>query len=510
MVNQITRQKIHPKTTQALLESERFPHVSVAMKEVTLSNGEGIYLYDTSMPPNKSKPLRSAWLSKKDKRKTQRQIAKEGLISEEMAYVAIRENYANQLIGKLDENKSPVTAEFVRQEIAAGRAIIPANKNHPELAPMIIGRNFLTKVNANIGNSALSSSIEQELEKLTWAVRWGADTVMDLSTGKALTKTREAILRNASVPIGTVPIYEALERVGGRPEHLSWQVFREVLIEQAEQGVDYFTIHAALLRAHIPLTKKRLTGIVSRGGALIAKWCETHNKENFLYSHFNEICEIMARTDVSLSLGDGLRPGSINDANDQAQFAELKTQGVLNRVAWEHGVQVMNEGPGHIPIHLIEENMEKQLALCSEAPFYTLGPLTMDVAAGYDHIASSIGAALIATYGCAMLCYVTPKEHLGIPNKDDVKQGMIAYKIAAHAADLAKSHPNVSNWDYLMSKARYQFRWEDQFSLSLDETKARDYFLENFPKGTNSEPKFCSMCGPKYCPMSQDQTLVKA
>lgn len=421
-----------------------------------------------------------------------------------MKYVATRENMANTSQAS-ENNATKITPEFVRDEIAAGRAIIPANINHPEIEPMIIGRNFLVKVNANIGNSALSSSISDEVEKLIWSIYWGADTVMDLSTGKDISKTREYIIRNSPVPIGTVPIYQALERVKGKPEHLNWEIVKEVLIEQAEQGVDYFTIHAATLKAHVELTKNRVTKIVSRGGALLAKWCQVHNQENFLYTHFHEICEIMAKYDVSFSLGDGLRPGSIADANDAAQFAELKTQGELNQIAWQHDVQVMNEGPGHIPLHLIQENMTKQLDYCNEAPFYTLGPLTIDVAAGYDHIASSIGAAQIGYHGCAMLCYVTPKEHLGLPNKEDVKQGLIAYKIAAHAADVAKNHPNASNWDLTISKARYEFRWQDQFSLAIDPITARQYFRENLPKESAENAKFCSMCGPSYCPMNITQ-----
>ena len=401
-----------------------------------------------------------------------------------MAYIATRES---------------LTPEFVRDEVARGRAIIPANINHPELEPMIIGRNFLVKINANIGNSAVSSSIEEEVDKLRWATLWGADTVMDLSTGKDIHETREWIIRNSAVPIGTVPIYQALEKVGGRPEELTWELYRDTLIEQAEQGVDYFTVHAGVLLRYIPLTARRVTGIVSRGGSILAKWCLAHHKENFLYTHFREICEIMQAYDVSFSLGDGLRPGSIADANDAAQFGELQTQGELTHIAWEYDVQVMNEGPGHVPMHLIKENMEKQLEWCSEAPFYTLGPLTTDIAPGYDHITSAIGAAMIGWYGTAMLCYVTPKEHLGLPNRDDVKAGVIAYKIAAHAADLAKGHPQARVWDDALSKARFEFRWQDQFNLALDPVTARAYHDETLPAEGAKVAHFCSMCGPKFC-----------
>jgi phosphomethylpyrimidine synthase len=394
-----------------------------------------------------------------------------------------------------------ITPEFVRSEIAAGRAIIPANINHPELEPMIIGRNFLVKINANIGNSAVASSIEEEVEKMRWATKWGADTVMDLSTGKNIHATREWILRNSPVPIGTVPIYQALEKVNGRAEDLTWDLFRDTLIEQAEQGVDYFTIHAGVLLRFVPLTAARMTGIVSRGGSIMAKWCLAHHKENFLYTHWDEICEIMAAYDVSFSIGDGLRPGSIADANDRAQFAELEVQGELTTRAWKHGVQVMNEGPGHVPMHLIEENMIKQLEWCHEAPFYTLGPLTTDIAPGYDHITSGIGAAMIGWYGCAMLCYVTPKEHLGLPNKEDVKAGVITYKLAAHAADLAKGHPGAQHRDNALSKARFEFRWEDQFNLSLDPVTARAFHDETLPQEGAKSAHFCSMCGPHFCSM---------
>ena len=417
---------------------------------------------------------------------TQLHYARHGEITPEMEYIALREGLA---------------PEFVRSEVASRRAIIPANINHPELEPMIIGRNFLVKINANIGNSAVSSSIEEEVEKLQWATLWGADTVMDLSTGKHIHETRQWIIRNSAVPIGTVPIYQALEKVDGVPEELTWDIYRDTLIEQAEQGVDYFTVHAGVLLRYIPLTADRLTGIVSRGGAILAKWCLAHHRENLLYTHFREICEIMAAYDVSFSLGDGLRPGSIADANDAAQFAELETQGELNHIAWEYDVQVMNEGPGHIPMHLIKENMDKQLAWCDEAPFYTLGPLTTDIAPGYDHITSAIGAAMIGWYGTAMLCYVTPKEHLGLPNRDDVKAGVIAYKIAAHAADLAKGHPRVREWDDALSKARFEFRWEDQFNLSLDPVTARAFHDETLPAEGAKVAHFCSMCGPKFCSM---------
>ena len=457
---------------------------------------------------------------------SQLHYAKKGIITPEMEYIAIRENqHIEALKYKLNGQyelltqqhagnsfgantpKGLITPEFVRDEVAAGRAIIPANINHPELEPMIIGRNFLVKINANIGNSAVSSSIEEEVEKAVWACRWGADNIMDLSTGKNIHETREWIIRNSPVPIGTVPIYQALEKVDGKPEDLTWEIYRDTLIEQAEQGVDYFTIHAGVLLRYIPMTAKRLTGIVSRGGSIMAKWCLTHHKENFLYTHFEEICQIMKQYDVSFSLGDGLRPGSIADANDEAQFAELKTQGELNRIAWKHDVQVMNEGPGHVPMHLIKENMEKQLEYCKEAPFYTLGPLTTDIAPGYDHITSAIGAAMIGWYGTAMLCYVTPKEHLGLPNKKDVKDGVITYKIAAHAADLAKGHPGAQYRDNALSKARFEFRWEDQFNLSLDPDTAREFHDETLPADGAKVAHFCSMCGPKFCSMQITQEI---
>ncbi|KGE13129.1 phosphomethylpyrimidine synthase ThiC [Sphingobacterium deserti] len=448
--------------------------------------------------------------------------AKQGIITAEMEYVAIRENQrinatpntSDPLSAQHPGNsfgantpKQRITPEFVRQEIAAGRAIIPNNINHPESEPMIIGRNFLVKINANIGNSAVTSSIEEEVEKAVWACRWGADTIMDLSTGKNIHETREWILRNSPVPIGTVPIYQALEKVNGIAENLTWEIFRDTLIEQAEQGVSYFTIHAGVLLRYIHLTAKRVTGIVSRGGSIMAKWCLFHHQENFLYTHFEEICDIMKQYDVAFSLGDGLRPGAIADANDAAQFAELETLGELTKIAWKHDVQVMIEGPGHVPMHLIKENMEKQLEVCDEAPFYTLGPLTTDIAPGYDHITSAIGAAMIGWYGCAMLCYVTPKEHLGLPNKKDVKDGVITYKIAAHAADLAKGHPGAQYRDNALSKARFEFRWEDQFNLSLDPDTAREFHDETLPADGAKVAHFCSMCGPKFCSMKITQEI---
>jgi phosphomethylpyrimidine synthase len=451
---------------------------------------------------------------------TQMHYARKGIITPEMEFIAIRENMAlaqARELGVLDQQHpgmsfgasipAEITPEFVRDEVARGRAIIPANINHPEVEPMIIGRNFLVKINGNIGNSALGSSIEEEVEKLTWGTRWGADTVMDLSTGKNIHETREWIIRNSHVPIGTVPIYQALEKVDGIAENLTWEIFRDTLIEQAEQGVDYFTIHAGVLLRYVPLTAKRVTGIVSRGGSIMAKWCLAHHQENFLYTHFEDICEIMKAYDVSFSLGDGLRPGSIADANDAAQFGELETLGELTKIAWKHDVQVMVEGPGHVPMHLIKENMEKQLEACDEAPFYTLGPLTTDIAPGYDHITSGIGAAMIGWYGCAMLCYVTPKEHLGLPNKDDVKEGIITYKIAAHAADLAKGHPGAQLRDNALSKARFEFRWEDQFNLGLDPDTARSYHDETLPKESAKVAHFCSMCGPKFCSMKITQEV---
>ena len=447
---------------------------------------------------------------------SQMHYAKQGIITPEMEYIAIRENlrqregvdmhqHAGQNFGA--KNLTEITPEFVRQEVAAGRAIIPANINHPECEPMIIGRNFLVKINANIGNSALGSSIEEEVSKMTWATRWGADTIMDLSTGQNIHETREWIIRNSPVPIGTVPIYQALEKVNGVAEDLTWEIFKDTLIEQAEQGVDYFTIHAGVLLRYVPLTANRLTGIVSRGGSIMAQWCLAHHQENFLYTHFDEICEIMKAYDVSFSLGDGLRPGCIQDANDEAQFSELRTLGELTHRAWEHDVQVMIEGPGHVPMHMIKENMDLQLEVCKEAPFYTLGPLTTDIAPGYDHITSAIGAAMIGWYGTAMLCYVTPKEHLGLPNKKDVKDGIITYKIAAHAADLAKGHPGAQARDNALSKARFEFRWEDQFNLSLDPDTARSMHDETMPKEAHKSAHFCSMCGPKFCSMKITQNV---
>jgi phosphomethylpyrimidine synthase len=492
--------------------------VRVPMREIALTGDQPpLRVYDSSGPQGgdvrKGLPaLRAMWIRERDVERslvapdsgplipdslqrpiyrgrgpvTQLHYARRGEITPEMEFVALREG---------------LPADFVRQEVARGRAIIPANINHPELEPMIIGRNFHVKINANIGNSVVTSSIDEEVDKLRWATLWGADTVMDLSTGRNIHETRQWIVRNSAVPIGTVPIYQALEKVGGVPEDLTWEIYRETLIEQAEQGVDYFTVHAGVLLRYVPLTANRMTGIVSRGGSIMAKWCLAHHTESFLYTHFREICEIMRAYDVSFSLGDGLRPGSIADANDEAQFAELKTQGELTRIAWEYDVQVMNEGPGHIPMHLIKENMEKQLEWCEEAPFYTLGPLTTDIAPGYDHITSAIGAAMIGWYGTAMLCYVTPKEHLGLPNRDDVKAGVIAYKIAAHAADLAKGHPGARAWDDALSKARFEFRWEDQFNLALDPVTARAYHDETLPADGAKVAHFCSMCGPKFCSM---------
>ncbi len=507
------------------------PHgIRVPMREISLSGGEPpLRVYDTSGPQGKAvrdglPPLRSEWIrsrndveeveplavsfGKKDnavipdglKRRrlrgtstvTQMHYARRGDITSEMEFIAIREG---------------VRPEFVRDEVARGRAIIPANINHPEIEPMIIGRNFKVKINATSGNSAVTSSIEEEVEKLRWSTLWGTDTVMDLSTGDNIHQTREWILRNSPAPIGTVPLYQALEKVGGAPEDLTWEAYRDTLIEQAQQGVDYFTVHAAVLLRYIPMTAERMTGIVSRGGAILAKWCLAHHKENFTYTHFEEICEIMKAYDVAFSLGDGLRPGSIADANDEAQFGELKTQGELTKIAWEHDVQVMCEGPGHVPMHLIKENMDKQLDWCHEAPFYTLGPLTTDIAPGYDHMTSAIGAAMIGWYGTAMLCYVTPKEHLGLPDRDDVKEGVIAYRIAAHAADLAKGHPHAQEWDDALSKARFEFRWDDQFNLALDPVTARAYHDETLPADGAKVAHFCSMCGPKFCSMELSTQL---
>jgi len=544
-------QAVHPITTGPLaasrkryVSSSRFPGLRVALREICLGGGEPpLTVYDASGPYTDSsvhidvrkglEALRRDWIvSRRDVEPTeggalrgkpgvavtQMAYARAGIVTAEMDYIAIREN-----LGRLAALETPrdgedfgasipdfVTPEFVRDEVARGRAIIPSNINHPESEPMIIGRNFLTKINANIGNSAVTSSIEEEVEKMVWAIRWGADTVMDLSTGADIHQTREWILRNAPVPIGTVPIYQALEKVNGKAEDLTWELFRDTLIEQAEQGVDYFTIHAGLRLAHIPLTAKRVTGIVSRGGSIMAKWCLSHHRENFLYDHFPEIVELCRRYDVALSLGDGLRPGSQADANDAAQFAELETLGELTKVAWERDVQVMIEGPGHVPLHKIKHNVDKQLALCGEAPFYTLGPLVTDIAPGYDHITSAIGAAMIGWFGTAMLCYVTPKEHLGLPDRDDVKAGVIAYKIAAHAADLAKGHPGARLRDDAMSRARFSFRWRDQFALALDPDTAEAFHDETLPAEGAKTAHFCSMCGPKFCSMKITQEIRDA
>ena len=523
----------------------RVPFKLIDVTATQTENGESenpnFLKYDTTGPMGDEKyqhdfkkglpKLRASWLdkntdlnneknilkSKSDQSITQMHYARKGIITKEMEYVAIRENalleQAKQLgvmipngMGNMPDS---ITPEYVRDEIASGRAIIPANVNHPELEPMIIGRKFLVKVNSNIGNSAVTSSIEEEVEKLLWSTKWGADTIMDLSTGKNIHETRENIIRNSPIPVGTVPIYQALEKVNGKAENLNWDIFKETLIEQAEQGVDYFTIHAGVLLRYVPMTANRLTGIVSRGGSIMAGWCLAHHKENFLYTHFDDICEIMKAYDVSFSLGDGLRPGSIADANDEAQFSELETLGELTQRAWEHNVQVMIEGPGHVPIQQIEENVIKEKTLCHDAPFYTLGPLTTDIAPGYDHITSAIGAAQIGSYGTAMLCYVTPKEHLGLPNKEDVKQGLMAYKIAAHAADLGKGHKGAFARDYALSKARFEFRWEDQFNLGLDPQTARDYHDETLPKQSSKLAHFCSMCGPKFCSMKISQDIRK-
>jgi len=475
-------------------------------------------LYNSDLDHLRFEHIKKPLKAKAGQNVSQMHYAHRGIITPEMEYIAIRENQRIQEIEDLGQQhpgnnfgantpKNFITPEFVRKEVAEGRAIIPANINHPEAEPMIIGRNFLVKINANIGNSAVSSSIEEEVEKAVWACRWGADTIMDLSTGKNIHETREWIIRNSPVPIGTVPIYQALEKVKGKAEDLTWEIFKDTLIEQAEQGVDYFTIHAGVLLRYIPLTAKRVTGIVSRGGSIMAKWCLAHHKENFLYTHFEEICEIMKAYDVSFSLGDGLRPGSIADANDAAQFGELETLGELTKIAWKHDVQTMIEGPGHVPMHLIKENMDKQLEVCGEAPFYTLGPLTTDIAPGYDHITSAIGAAMIGWFGTAMLCYVTPKEHLGLPNKKDVKDGVITYKLAAHAADLAKGHPGAQYRDNALSKARFEFRWNDQFNLSLDPDTAREYHDETLPSENAKVAHFCSMCGPHFCSMKITQDV---
>ncbi len=578
-----------PNSRKIYVQGSR-PDIQVPMREISQSDTPAsfgaeknppVFVYDTSGPytdPNVKidirsglSPLRANWIAERNdteelagpssaygierlndpklaelrfnlhrkprraiagKNVTQMHYARQGIITPEMEYIAIRENLRREeyiaslkasgpngaklaeLMGRQHPGQSfgasipaMITPEFVRDEVARGRAIIPANINHPESEPMIIGRNFLVKINANIGNSAVTSSIGEEVEKMTWAIRWGGDTVMDLSTGKHIHETREWIIRNSPVPIGTVPIYQALEKVNGKAEDLTWEIFRDTLIEQAEQGVDYFTIHAGVLLRYVPLTAKRMTGIVSRGGSIMAKWCLAHHKESFLYEHFEDICEIMKAYDVSFSLGDGLRPGSIYDANDEAQLGELKTLGELTQIAWKHDVQVMIEGPGHVPMQLIKENMDIQLEQCHEAPFYTLGPLTTDIAPGYDHITSGIGAAQIGWYGCAMLCYVTPKEHLGLPNKTDVKDGIITYKIAAHAADLAKGHPGAQVRDNALSKARFEFRWEDQFNIGLDPDKAREFHDETLPKDSAKVAHFCSMCGPHFCSMKITQDV---
>ena len=528
------------KNSEKVYLSGSTKDIRVPMRKITqtsLKTSEGeekqppIFVYDSSGPYTDPEvsfdikeglPSSRTWLKKRleeDPSSTQMSLAKKGIVTPEMEYIAIRENQNIEKNRKLKEGTFHAgesfgasippfyTPEFVRDEIACGRAVIPANVNHPELEPMIIGRNFKIKVNSNIGNSALSSSIEDEVEKLTWSTRWGADTVMDLSTGKNIHETREWIIRNSPVPIGTVPIYQALEKVNGVAEDLNWDVFEETLIEQAEQGVDYFTIHAGVLLRYVPMTAKRVTGIVSRGGSIMAKWCLAHHEENFLYTNFHKICDIMQKYDVTFSLGDGLRPGSIADANDEAQFSELRTLGELTKIAWGENVQTMIEGPGHVPMHLIQENMTEQLKHCDEAPFYTLGPLTTDIAPGYDHITSAIGASMIGWFGCAMLCYVTPKEHLGLPNKEDVKEGLMAYRIAAHAGDLAKGHPAAQIRDNALSKARFEFRWEDQFNLGLDPERSRDYHDETLPKDSAKVAHFCSMCGPKFCSMKISQEV---
>ncbi|MCB4747614.1 MAG: phosphomethylpyrimidine synthase ThiC [Sulfurovum sp.] len=565
----ITRDPL-PGSEKVYISGKIHPHIKVPMRKITLTNEEELLVYDTSgvyTDPNIEidvtkgiDPIRKEWIkvrgdvesyegrivkpvdngyntdeqlefvtagskglyrtplcAKKGKNVTQLHYARQGIITPEMEFIAIRENQKLEWTKSYLEDRERngrlngehfganlpevITPEFVRKEVAEGRAVIPLNINHPEVEPMIIGRNFLVKVNSNIGNSATTSSISEEVEKMVWATRWGSDTVMDLSTGKNIHTTRDWILRNSPVPIGTVPIYQALEKVGGVAEDLTWEVFRDTLIEQAEQGVDYFTIHAGLLLHHVPMTAKRVTGIVSRGGSIMAKWMIHHHKENFLYTHFEKICEIMKAYDITFSLGDGLRPGSVADANDEAQFAELKTLGELTSIAWKHDVQVLIEGPGHVPMHMVKENMEKQLEYCHEAPFYTLGPLTTDIAPGYDHITSGIGAAMIGWYGTAMLCYVTPKEHLGLPDRDDVKEGLITYKLAAHAADIAKGHPGAIARDHAMSKARFEFRWVDQFNIGLDPERAREYHDETMPMEAAKTAHFCSMCGPKFCSM---------
>ncbi len=565
----------YPASEKIYVEGSR-PDIQVPMRKITLAdtpahfgaekNGP-LYVYDTSgvyTDPNVDidlheglAPIRETWINERNdteelsgpssdyglerlqdsatadmrfghirkprkaiagKNVSQMHYARQGIITPEMEYIAIRENQNMEKMRELYKGQHPgerfgaeipetITPEFVRDEVARGRAIIPVNINHPEIEPMIIGRNFLVKINGNLGNSAVTSSIEEEVEKMLWGIRWGGDTIMDLSTGKNIHETREWILRNSPVPIGTVPIYQALEKVDGKAEDLTWEIFRDTLIEQAEQGVDYFTIHAGVRLHHVPMTAKRMTGIVSRGGSIMAKWCLAHHTESFLYTHFEDICEIMKAYDVSFSLGDGLRPGSIYDANDEAQFAELETLGELTKIAWKHDVQTMIEGPGHVPLHMVKINMEKQLEDCHEAPFYTLGPLTTDIAPGYDHITSAIGAANIGWYGCAMLCYVTQKEHLGLPNKEDVREGIVTYKIAAHAADLAKGHPGAQARDNAMSKARFEFRWEDQFNIALDPEKARSFHDETLPKDSAKVAHFCSMCGPHFCSMKISQDV---
>ncbi|MCB9727363.1 MAG: phosphomethylpyrimidine synthase ThiC [Deltaproteobacteria bacterium] len=504
------------------LEPLRAPWIEAREDSETLARVSSVFgqrrADDPGLAPVRFPAARPPRRAAEGRRVTQMHYARRGVITPEMEFVAIRENARREAISERIRTQHPgqsfgaaippvVTPEFVRDEVARGRAIIPCNINHPELEPMAIGRNFLVKINANIGSSAVTSSIEEEVEKMVWSIRWGADTVMDLSTGDHIHETREWILRNSPVPIGTVPIYQALEKVDGRPEELTWELFRDTLVEQAEQGVDYFTIHAGVLLRFIPLTAKRLTGIVSRGGSIMARWCLAHHQENFLYTHWDEICEIMAAYDVAFSIGDGLRPGAIADANDEAQFGELKVQGELTRRAWAQDVQVMNEGPGHVPMHMIRENMEKQLEWCGEAPFYTLGPLTTDIAPGYDHITSAIGAAMIGWYGTAMLCYVTPKEHLGLPDREDVREGVVTYKLAAHAADLAKGHPAAQHRDDAVSKARFEFRWEDQFNLSLDPEKARSFHDQTLPAQGAKLAHFCSMCGPKFCSMEITQQI---
>ncbi|WP_242203277.1 phosphomethylpyrimidine synthase ThiC [Aestuariivivens insulae] len=573
---QITRNPF-PNSKKIYVPGKIHPQIKVAMREITLSDtkdsmtgkltpNEPVTVYDTSGPytdPNKAinvhngiERIREPWIldrgdveqldqfssaycnqrlndssldhmrfahlkkplrAKKGKNVTQLHYAKQGIITPEMEYIAIRENQRIDEMTEIRKQHSgedfgasipkKITPEFVREEVARGRAVIPSNINHPEAEPMILGRNFLVKINANIGNSATTSSIEEEVEKAVWACRWGADNIMDLSTGQNIHETREWIIRNAPVPVGTVPIYQALEKVNGIAEDLTWEIFRDTIIEQAEQGVDYFTIHAGVLLRYVPMTANRVTGIVSRGGSIMAKWCLAHHKENFLYTHFEEICEILKSYDVAFSLGDGLRPGSIADANDEAQFAELETLGELTKIARKHEVQCFIEGPGHVPMHMIKENMEKQIEVCDEAPFYTLGPLTTDIAPGYDHITSGIGAAMIGWYGCAMLCYVTPKEHLGLPNKEDVRTGVVTYKLAAHAADLAKGHPGAQHRDNALSMARFEFRWEDQFNLGLDPERAREYHDETLPADGAKIAHFCSMCGPKFCSMKISQEV---